>query len=522
MTERRTPRRILCNDDGWIMGEFESPVTVADLKRRMVDTYRDSPVDALMWCVGNNNVCGYETRVGEMFGEGFETFEDELDRRHAENIRGLIDECGGPLTALTRLCHEAGMDIFPSMRMNSHYAGDPASPSFGKIRREHPELLIGRPGEEHATGTLEWGIRSGVDYARPEVRQHMAAVLGELIESFDVDGLELDFMRHPAFFRVDEAYDNRRLMTDLMGDVKGRMRDAAQAKGRSLDLAVRVPPTLADSARLGLDVATWMSEGLVDIVIAGGGFIPFEVPMEEFVEAAQGTDCLVYGGIEHLRPAVDEDVVRAIASRFWSAGASGIHLFNYFGKTAEWKRRVLGQIADPDVLARQDKRYHMDATDRLTTRDQHDHPFRYAVPPVQLPVTLPYTLAGGGPVLNLMIADDVAVAQGEGALSRCVLKLSFDDLKGEDDLEVWLNREQLSSGSSRVSFGPWTRLEWTEFPTRLEEAVHTGGTIEIDLECPPLAQGRNELEVRLVKRTVQQPRPLVLRDVEVTLGYDRA
>ena len=118
------------------------------------------------------------------------------------------------------------------------------------------------------------------------------------------------------------------------------------------------------TARLGLDVARWMAEGLVDIVIAGGGFMPFDMPLEEFVAAAEGTDCLVYGCIEHLRPAVDEDVVRGIASRFWSAGVAGIHLFNYFGKSAEWKRRVLSQIASPKALARLDKRYGIDITDK--------------------------------------------------------------------------------------------------------------------------------------------------------------
>jgi len=33
------PRRILINDDGWIMSEAEPPLAVSDLKERMVDTY---------------------------------------------------------------------------------------------------------------------------------------------------------------------------------------------------------------------------------------------------------------------------------------------------------------------------------------------------------------------------------------------------------------------------------------------------------------------------------------------------
>ncbi len=515
-------RRILCNDDGWIMGEPSAPLTVRDLKEKMVDTYEGSPVDALFWCVGNREVYHYETQIGEIFGTGHESFESEADRRAAENMRRLMKTDKGPLTALTNLCHEAGIDIFPSLRMNSHYEIDPSSPSGGRFRREHPDLLIGRPGEEMPEGTLERGIRGGVDYSHPEVRAHMAAVITELFESFDVDGVELDFMRHPAFFRIEEAYGNRYLMTDLLRCVRRRMQEIGEARGRRQDLAVRVPPTLADSARIGLDVAEWMAEGLVDIVVVGGGFIPFEARVEEFVETARDTDCQVYGCIESLRPAIDDGIVRAIASRFWSAGVSGIYLFNYFGKPAEWKRRVLGEIANPAAMRRLDKRYQMDVTDRLAPRDQHDYAFRYAVPAVQLPVTLAETMSGCGPKLRLGIADDLESAQAEGALRRCALRLRFEGLTAEDEFEIRINGELLSSGSCSASYGAWSRLEWTQFPSRLAEVPHTGGTLEFDVSCPPLRQGQNEVEVRLIRRTVQQSSPLVLRDLEVGVTYGRA
>ena len=522
MTEARKTRRILSNDDGWIMGEAGAPLTARDLKEKMVDTYEGSPVDALLWCVGNREVYHYETRVGEVFGEGRQEFDSAEDRRSAENIRRLINTGKGPLTTLTDLCHEAGMDIFPSLRMNSHYQIDPSSPSGGRFRVEHPDMLIGGPGEEIPEGTLEWGIKDGVNYARPEVRAHMAAVITELLGDFDVDGVELDFMRHPAFFRIEEAYASRYLMTDMLRHVRRRMKEIQKAGKRRQELAVRVPPTLADSARIGLDVSRWMAEGLVDIVIVGGGFIPFEARVEEFVETAQGTGCQVYGCIEHLRPAIDDGIIRAIASRFWSAGVSGIHLFNYFAKPPEWKRRFLGEIADPAVLRRLDKRYQMDVTDRLVPQDQHDYAFRYAVPAVQLPVTLTETLSGHGPRLRLRIADDLKSARDEGSLDKCELKLGFDNLSGEDEFEVRVNGEVLSSGSCKAYYGSWGRLEWTRFPTRLAEARHTGGTLEFDVACPPLRAGDNDIEVRLVKRTVQQPSPLVLRDLELSVTYLQA
>ena len=64
---------------------------------------------------------------------------------------------------------EAGIDIFPSIRMNSHYKngearGDPSSPTYGRFRREHPELLIGCPGEVFPVDSVMFGIRTGLDF----------------------------------------------------------------------------------------------------------------------------------------------------------------------------------------------------------------------------------------------------------------------------------------------------------------------------------------------------------------------
>lgn len=528
MTKANKPRRILINDDGWITSEAEPPLTVADLKERMVDTYGGSAVDALFWCVGNSEVYSYETNVGETFGQDMETFKTATDRRHAENINRLIEECGGPLTAMVDLCHKAGIDMFPSVRMNSHYEADPSAPNSGRFRNEHPDHLIGRPDEVFPTGSMRWGIRTGLDYTHQAVRAHMAAIINELFESFEVDGVEMDFMRHPTFFKVEDAYANRYLMTDLVRRVRRRMDEVSTATGRSIDLAVRVPPTLADSARIGLDVKQWMAEDLVDMVIAGGGFIPFETPIDEFVKAAEGTGCQVYGAIEYLRPAVDDEVVRAIAANHWDAGATGIYLFNYFGKSAEWKRRALGEISDSSALRRLDKRFQMDNTrfrwdytKDVSSRDLHDYAFENSVPPVQLPVALPDTLTGHGVSLRMHIADDVKSANDEGDLALCKLTLSFDNYRGEDELEVRLNGEILPSSSSTATFGMWSRLEWTGFPTRLAQVEHDGGRLEFDSVCPPLKYGGNELEVRLVRRTVSQPDLLVLVDVEVSIRYSR-
>ena len=108
----------------------------------------------------------------------------------------------------------------------------------------------------------------------PEVRQHYHSIVEELV-SFGVDGVELDFFRHPAFFRREEAFTNRYLMTDFIRRCRASLDAAGAARSppTRLQLVLRVPDSIALCLSLGLDVGAWIDEGLVDIVAAGGGFV---------------------------------------------------------------------------------------------------------------------------------------------------------------------------------------------------------------------------------------------------------
>ena len=137
----RNPRRILMNDDGWIMSETETPLTVHDLKEKMVATYERTCVDALLWCIGDHEVYDYETEVGERFGDGCPRFDNPKHQQRRENLQSLINECGGPLTALTQLCHKSNLDIFASVRMNSHYNVEKSDPGYGRFRFEEAKVV---------------------------------------------------------------------------------------------------------------------------------------------------------------------------------------------------------------------------------------------------------------------------------------------------------------------------------------------------------------------------------------------
>ena len=223
MADIAKPRRVLVNDDGWIMGECEPPLTPREFEEEMVATYKGTPVDTLFWSVGGSEIYCYETAIGDIFGRGCASFSNLFDRNTHANIQGLMKDHGGPLETLARVCRQAGMDLFPSLRMNQHYEVEPESPRASRMRRAHPEWLIGFANRESTPGSMEWGIRTGLNFAVPEVRAYLESIICELFECFEVAGVELDFMRHPGYFRIDEAYSSRYLITDLLRRVRARM-----------------------------------------------------------------------------------------------------------------------------------------------------------------------------------------------------------------------------------------------------------------------------------------------------------
>ena len=533
-------RPIIFTDDASVLSVNEPPLSLDRVREQMIEPLEGTPA-SLWWSVGDHEVFHHETEIGEIIGDGvddfekydyFHSFSAAQFKRVSDNTRHLMQTTGGPLTTLIGMCREAGIEFFPRVRMNSHYRKDPSTPDYGRFRRDHPELLIGRPGEDIPVGSHEWHIRTGLNYAFPEVRRFMASIVTELFERFDVDGVEMDFNRHPAFFRPNEAAAHGYLVTDLVRHVRRRMDEVGAARGKRILLAVRVPPTLADSRRVGLDVRQWIAEGLVDIVTAGIGFVLFDLPIREFVEAARGTGVKVYGCIEALRPAVDQRVMRAMAKRCWDAGADGIYLYNFFPLPGDWRRPILNELADPDRLERLDARYELDSREwtgligaHTGLVGSHIAAFQGAMPRLQLPVTLHDTLTGAGAVIQFEIAHKIEAARADGSLGGCALGLRLQGLTQDDTLSVTLNGHHLPWETANVSFDGWTQMHldgdaFETYPSRVVERVHDGVEVLFPTPCPPLRYGKNALEVRLLRADNPSAQEVVLKGVHITITYE--
>jgi len=502
---------VIFTDDGWIMAT-ESPVTARVLREKIVGSYAGTG-GALGWSVGDHEVYHCELDSGERYGEAKDGLDNSTysfvhsatpgaEQRIATNLQSLVESDGGPLTVIAADCRARGILFFPRVRMNSHYVIDPSHAGYGRFRRERPDLLIGRPGEDLPEKSLEWAIRTGKNFAFAEVRDYMEAVICETFERFDVDGVEMDFMRHPGWFRVEEARANAYLMTDLLRRVRTRLLRTAKKRGRKQWLIARIPPTMADSFRTGLDVGGWMAEDLVDIVVVGGGFIPYETPVDEFVAAAAdaATGCRIYGCIEATRY-IDERHLRGLASRWYEDGADGVYLYNFYTMAPEWNERVFAELSDPAAIARRDKIHGTDSAGPVSPVEGHGGGFRYASPSTQLPVELQRDFDGEGPRIEVRVSDDVEAAQADGVLGACVLSVRVPRLFEGERLEVSLNGEALPWETARVQAGGWTRMQvasliWADYPTHPEPVVQDSTLVSFDIGVPPLRHGVNVVELR--------------------------
>ena len=202
--------------------------------------------------------------------------------------------------------------------------------------------------------------------------------------------------------------------------------------------------------------------------------------------------------------------------RFWEGGADGLQLFNYFAQETDWKRQLFREIGDPERLATLNKRYQMDKRRWFPGAwNNHGAAFSSAVPAVQLPVDLTETPPGGGPRLRFRISDDLESATRKGALESVRLRLLFENRTLEDQVEVHLNGERLPDRQSPafdlVSY--WNRRRGPY------QGEYLTGTLEYDVATPPLKQGINVIQVRLVKRTPKLTTPLRLGLVEASVNY---
>ncbi len=273
-------------------------------------------------------------------------------------------------------CRQRGVAAWISLRMNDvHVQDNEAHPIHSAFWRDHP--CFRRQGY---TGYYA----KALDYAHPDVRDHYRALIVETLERYDIEGLELDFMREPYLFSLGEEDTGRAVLTDWLRTIRSLVLAASERRGHPIQLGVRVPSRPAVCARFGLEPVAWAGEGLIDVLVPTPRWasLEFDIPIAEWQRLLAGTGVTLAGGLEVLyRPfrnaaqhGVTSAQARGAAAQFLADGADGIYLFNYFPSgqaageawwSAEDYAEVLRALTDLSTLRRQSRSY------ALTCHDVH-------------------------------------------------------------------------------------------------------------------------------------------------------
>lgn len=301
------------------------------------------------------------TEYPGQFGEYHTKYSEGVSKNIAEHF---VSKGVNPIQVMEDRLHTHGIPLYAAYRMNAWYDPPADKHYVSKYWRNLPETRV-----QPFRGKV-WSARS---YAYPEVRTFNLLLIKEMLD-LGVDGVHLEFLRHPPFvgfdsplidhFKerhgkspLDPGFDlwdewraaQREVMTDFMRQLRRMLDVEGEARGKKIELSVRFDYRgYWDQA---LDVPAWVKEGLVDTIIPGDKFIANrEFDLTPFLEMARGTPVKIYGslspedtGNRDVTPEDDDagvappqgklslHAIRNFVADAFRQGALGFYMFNSGG-----------------------------------------------------------------------------------------------------------------------------------------------------------------------------------------------
>lgn len=353
--------KLIAHSDGDDLLFCPRPATAETFLKVRLEGLAKRHVDALFYGTGGFLTYTHDTRVADRHPSDPVAVDGGRQLSYAA-ADDLIASGRDNLSLAVEFAHAHGMQIYWTMRMNDthdHHPvadGQPRHPCFAPWKREHPHCLMGKPGDRvpWMGGVARW---SAVDYGEGAVREQVFRIAEEVIERYDVDGIDLDFFRHPLFFRpqyrgdpVTQAHCDQ--MTGLVRRIRTAADAAAAKRGRPFGLSARIPDSVPFCREIGLDVMQWLRESLFDS-LSGSGYFHLN-PWSEFAALGRSHGlpaiaCISGSRMRHPqtgKPLPIERLRGEILSA-WRAGVSGIFLYNLFDATSE----LFDTAHDPAALA---------------------------------------------------------------------------------------------------------------------------------------------------------------------------
>lgn len=453
-------RRIIFNNDGGETSLHMTEPTAANFLEQRTNGLVGTDIDTIVYCTRTSGfgLFTHATKVGAVF--------TTREGRYSNNQTAAMHKAGlDPLSIMIDFARKHEKEIFWSMRMNDTHDGTKnayAGHIFqaNPLKVAHPEYLMGTKGQK-----LKQGAWSAVNYALPEIRELAFRYCEEVCQRYDVDGIELDFFRHPVFFPSTTrgklaTPEELSMMTELISRIYDMAEREGRRRGRPILVAIHCPDSVEYCRAMGLALDEWMERGLFDIWIAAGTF-QFN-DWDYSAKLARQHGMKVYPSLDN--PRVRDELAKSMrmtplayrgrAASALGTGVDGVALFNAFDvyDSEEMGDTLTREISSLETLSTLDRDYFGSMTGNIPS-SSGNYPLDDFLNSETLNGRNPKTLSIGKPTdVRIFVGDQLPTKPAP----KVTLRMRFAKAPAVGSIKATLNGQMLSLASVK---GDWIVAE---------------------------------------------------------------
>ena len=212
--------------------------------------------------------------------------------------------------------HKRGLECFYSYRLSSYAEGEDT-----QFAKAHPDWMM---VDEFGSNTWDFSI--------PEVRKHKLSIISELANEYDFDGIEIDFARNSLLTSAGNQWENRAIISEFMEEIRSSTLSSETVHGSPMLLAARIPDNILGCRFDGLDIESWVSANLIDILVLGVRSLDLDIEHFRHIVGRKNIKILATLDDHHTSdgyswPGIE--VMRGLATNWWQQGIDGIQTFNW-------------------------------------------------------------------------------------------------------------------------------------------------------------------------------------------------
>lgn len=295
-----------------------------------------------------------------------EVFEDLADKYYVRdeegNVIGTDDYYAGAhhifetldtdiYGVLNDTFREIGINTWISFRMNDcHGRNDTNSQLMSDFFYKNPQY---RRASDYTGTNSYWN--NAYDFAHKAIRDMWLAYIDEALYRYDVYGVELDWLREPFIFAIGEEEAGIPILNQFMLDVEAVIEKYEELYGHDIKFGVRVAPDVQTNLNFGIDVVTWIEDGVIDMLCPSGRYATTDstMPVAEWKEIIGDRDIILAPCIEANIKSTSSaytgtgshtlETYCGYAAMYYAQGADKIYIYNYY-------RNMSNMMTDEDRI----------------------------------------------------------------------------------------------------------------------------------------------------------------------------